>query len=161
MRRTLIFCVGLFWAAAATSFAQSNADEYTRNTTTVPNLQERGWERSPSKDETISDNVMKEFYSNTEKDLVAYLWMKRNPDGSREEFMMKFGSEQRVGRAAIKVDGVWYVGKAPFADYIAYSHENDFINHYKELNDRQTLVRVTLETVQGLKELTVMMEDSP
>lgn len=136
------------------AFAQS-PDEYVRNSKTVPNFldQKSGWLHDPTKDER-KGNYVTESYKNEKEGLFAYVYVIQI-DGLRQECLMEYGS-MGVSRAAIKVDEKWYLGKAPFYDNHKSVSENDFKSEGVVNNEGQVVgVKITLDTVDGLKELIV------
>ena len=142
--------------AGSNSFAQS-ADDYARNATTAPDVTSSGWVPYATIGDPNNPNIFHAMYTNSSQGIRAEINI-LNHNGSQEELIMFFGSEN-VGRAAIKVDGIWYVAKAPFVDYANQRPENYFTNTPNR-NSQGVVISVTvsLDTLEGPKSIVVDMQ---
>ena len=144
---------------SSNSFAQSTGD-YVRNTTTVPDVTASGWNHESAKDTPMNNGVfMQEVYVN--QDLTVLLTVRVSP---REVLRMEFGKmsavrAEVVARAALNVAGTWYVAKEPFVDGGVYKPENHFqMEQAKDSQGKVTSIKVSLETLEGLKSIVVSVK---
>lgn len=152
MKRMIFLAISFVLVFSFPVFAQS-ADEYVRNSKIVPDIlnQSQGWVRNLSQDDRRGSYIV-EAYENAKEGLVAYLYV-INKDGVRQENFMEYGSS-KVAKAAIKVNGKWYVGKEPFYDNDVLMKENHFkTEQVLDKNGNVIGAKVSLDTVEGLKEL--------
>ena len=155
MKKSLLMVASVFaltLAVSANSYAQS-ANDYVRNTKTVPDLTISRWVHDPAED-SVQGEFVKEIYLNQSEGLVVYFEV-RVRNGSREELFMLFGSRD-VARGALKVDGKWHLAKGPLFDRSNNKLENDFkAGVIKDGQGKITAVKISLETLDGLKTLVV------
>ena len=123
--------------------------------------QNSGWSHDPAEDQIDGGHVI-ESHENKKEGLIVFLYIDAAAavlrKGSELAYMAEYGSKQ-VGRAAIKVDGKWYVGRAPFYDNGKGMPENSFKSQdILDSNGRLVGVKLMLETVDGLKELVISIQ---
>lgn len=139
--------------AGSNSFAQS-ADDYVRNTTTAPDVTASGWVHDSTQGDPYESDVFHAAYTNNSQRIGAVITI-LNRNGQQEELIMLFGSGNVV-RAAIKVEGIWYVAKAPFIDYTNQSPENYFTGaSNKNSQGVEISITLSLDTLEGLKSIVV------
>ena len=176
MRKTILSAVVIL-AFASHAFAQSvqSQDDRVRTSTVVPNLHDMasGWNKVsesggelvaiPYENKTLTVKGSEDYYINTkevESNTRAFLWVKNNADGSKEEFAMLYGTKN-IARGAIKVNGRWYVSKELYFDHgavnVAGNIGSDVVFDKKD-KEKPVQVRFFLETVNGLKEVVFNLQ---
>ena len=152
---TSIFLVTIL--VNSNSFAQSSgqsSDDYVRTTTTVPDLLAAGWMHDSTQSEA-DGRLITEIYTNNSQGLFAMLMVEASP---RVELLLQFAT-RNVARAALKVDGVWYSAKGPFLENRISNVDNYFqFEPIRDSQGKETSIKVSLDTVEGLKSVTVLVE---
>lgn len=134
-------------------------DDYVRNTTTAPDVTASGWVRN-SAGSSIGTETARDRYLNESRQLEVFVY---TDNKTQEELIMLFTStSQSVARGAIKVDGKWYLGKAPMYDLSNTTPvmlQNDFkIEQVVGDSGLVIAVRVSLETTEGIKSVVVKFQ---
>ena len=171
MRKALVSVV-VALSFAGIIFAQpvQTPDDRIRTSMVVPDLYgaASGWNKAsehggelvaiPYQDKTLTVRGSEEYYINTkeiENNTRAYLWIKNNADGSKEEFAMLYGTKN-VARGAIRVKGKWYVSKVLYFNNGEGNTDGkvrpELVFDDKD-PDKPVKVKFFLETVEGHKEV--------
>jgi hypothetical protein len=157
MKRTiLLLAVSILFSGNV--FAQQTADDFVRNSKTVPNFLDvkSGWVHDVARDEKSTDGSQAvHYYLNKMNGLIAFVSTQVNKDGSELEVAIRYGSAN-VGRNGIKINGRWYAGREPFFDNPNPKPDSEFI--VQEVKNSQGVItgyKLGLDTVDGLKELII------
>lgn len=166
--KTTLFIIAVF-ALVNGVFAQpfQSPEDQIRTSTIVPDLHNANgdWIRESRRDANLvvvsykSKNLIlrgsEEYYVNVKDKMIAYLWLKMDANGNREEFAMLYGTDN-VARGAIKSGGRWYVSKELYFDNSQTNPNGsvspELVYDDKEA-DRPVKVMFILETVVGPKEV--------
>lgn len=168
MRKIILAAIAMFTMVNG-SFAQpaQSSEERVRTSTVVPDLHNAAnrWNKESGLDgslaivsyqgKTLTVSGSEEYYTNAKDKMMAYLWLKKDANGNKEEFAMLYGND-KVSRRAIKSGGKWYVSKKVFFDNeqsnLQESISPKVVYDDKDV-DRPVKVKFVLETVVGLKEV--------
>ena len=128
-------------------------EDYVRNTTSVPDFTASGWVRNLA-GSSIGTETARDRYLNEGRQLEVFVY---TDNKTQEELIMLFTSiSHSVARGAIKVDGKWYLGRAPMYDFSNVIPQNDFkIEQIVGDSGLVIAVRVSLETIEGIKSIIV------
>lgn len=168
MHRMILALVTVFVLVNG-AFAQppQSSEEWIRTSTVVPDFHalNSGWNRKYERegnlvkvsyqDKILTVSGSEEYYTNAKDKMIAYLWLKNDANGNKEEFAMLYGTDN-VARGAIKSGGKWYVSKILYFDNGQDNPQGSIspqIVYDDKETDRPVKVKFVLETVVGLKEV--------
>lgn len=167
MCKTILSVVAIFVLVSCAYAQPRTPDERVRTSTIVPDLHNpaSGWKAVPEKVELFYQNqaltvrIKLEYYENTKDGMRAFLHV-LEAKGGREELAMLYGTDN-VARGAIRVGGAWHVSKDLYFDN---GKDNpgasvSWVATFDEKEpDKPTKAKLTLETVDGHKEVVIDLQ---
>ncbi len=164
MRKTILSVVVVL-AFASCAFAQPTPAERMRTSTAAPNLSAGDWQVVPEQEQLVYHNqdstvkVRIEYYVNDKEHMMAYLYV-LDTNGNRQELSMLYGIAD-VARGAIKTEGAWHVSEEVFYDNGKENPKGTVswaVIPDKNDPNKPAKARLSLETVDGPKELTINLQ---